>query len=390
MDNYEQKYKDALERAKKLQETCDSQAVVGWCEYLFPELKESKGDRIKWEILEYINSYANLKDEKIPTEWIEWLEKQGEKNINHTDIKEKAHQIAWETSKDYDPSLSKESWCEMAALDMASWLEKQGKEEYALKSFRDKDVHKFMQYIENEAKAYEFNLPNRSYDIYAFAKDILYWLEKQGEQKPVDKVEPKFHEGDIVQYITDSTDRRKIEEIDTLCNMYHTDSSPIMFEIEDEWKVVVNAEDVEQESVDKVEPKFKGGDWIVFNGLILHIDEVVNGYYRTTSIGYGIHNSYDWDIDNIARLWSIADAKEGDVLCYENKNDFRIFIYKNGHIDYHCCYSNGHLTPIDSFFVVPEHLLCYIHPATKEQRDLLFAKMKVEGYEWDVEKMILY
>ena len=58
-----------------------------------------------------------------------------------------------------------------------AWLEKQGKEEYALKSFKDEDVHKFMQYIEKQAKAYELNLPNRSYDIYAFAKDLLVWLE---------------------------------------------------------------------------------------------------------------------------------------------------------------------------------------------------------------------
>ena len=43
----------------------------------------------------------------------------------------------------------------------------------------DEDVRKFMQYIEKQAKAYEFNLPNRSYDIYAFAKDILVWLKKQ-------------------------------------------------------------------------------------------------------------------------------------------------------------------------------------------------------------------
>lgn len=113
-------------------------------------------------------------------------------------------------------------------------------------------------------------------------------LEKQGEQKPViemksaeeslgisseeyndivneciygesnfsDKVEPKFKVGDIVQYITDSTDRRKIEEVDELCNMYHTDSSPIMFEVEDEWKIIVLVEDVEHE------PKFNVGDWI--------------------------------------------------------------------------------------------------------------------------------
>ena len=35
--------------------------------------------------------------------------------------------------------------------------------------------------IKEKAKAYEFNLPHRGYDIYAFAKDILAWLEKQGK-----------------------------------------------------------------------------------------------------------------------------------------------------------------------------------------------------------------
>lgn len=79
-----------------------------------------------------------------------------------------------------------------------AWLEKQDKEEYALKPFKDEDVRKFMQYIEKQAKAYEFNLPNRSYDIYAFAKDILIWLEKQGEQNPTDKVEPRFKGGDWI------------------------------------------------------------------------------------------------------------------------------------------------------------------------------------------------
>ena len=29
-------------------------------------------------------------------------------------------------------------------------------------------------------------------------KSVLDWLEKQGEQMPVGKVEPKFHEGDII------------------------------------------------------------------------------------------------------------------------------------------------------------------------------------------------
>lgn len=63
-----------------------------------------------------------------------------------------------------------------------AWLKKQDKEEHRLQSFKDEDVRKFIQYIEKQAKAYEFNLPNRGYDIYAFVKDLLIWLEKQGEQ----------------------------------------------------------------------------------------------------------------------------------------------------------------------------------------------------------------
>jgi len=37
-------------------------------------------------------------------------------------INEKAHEIAWQISKHYDPNACKEEWCEMAAKDMADWL----------------------------------------------------------------------------------------------------------------------------------------------------------------------------------------------------------------------------------------------------------------------------
>jgi len=209
--------------------------------------------------------------------------------------------------------------------------------------------------------------------------------------KPIDKVEPKFKVGDIVQYITDSTDRRKIEEIDTLCNMYHTDSSPIMFEVENEWKSVLNSENVEQNLADKVEPKFHKVDWIVFNGLTLYVKEVVKGFYRTISKG-GISNSYDWDIDKIARLWTIQDAKDGDVLATEDKNFTTPFvaIYKSiGDTVYDNITFNSHcFIGFDGNFYGGEegHTIEDIHPATKEQRKLLSQRMKEAGYEWDAEK----
>lgn len=157
---------------------------------------------------------------------------------------------------------------------------------------------------------------------------------------------------------------------------------------------------IEQKPADKIEPKFKVGDWIVFNGLILHIDEIVNGYYRTTSIGDGIHNSYDWDIDNAARLWTIQEAKDGDVLvCNINKAEIggdveklpnmtpTIFIYQNVVKDSDYIHSYCSLYD-ENFLVLPNTMyynafVCNIQPATKEQHDLLFQKMKEAGYKWD-------
>ena len=173
--------------------------------------------------------------------------------------------------------------------------------------------------------------------------DILAWLEKQGQQE-----EPQVYEtedGEIITY--SETDGYKV-----------------------------------------VEPKFNVGDWIVFNGFILHIDEVVDGYYRTTTIG-GIPNSYDWDIDNVARLWSIQDAKEGDVLAYvTDEEDLWIMIYWSlyepyeGHVHYHALLVNDKFSDKGTCCISINDL----KPATKEQRDLLFQKMKESGYEWDAEK----
>ena len=49
-------------------------------ENIFPELNESEDERIKREIIAYINELADLKNEKIPTKWLAWLEEQGKKD----------------------------------------------------------------------------------------------------------------------------------------------------------------------------------------------------------------------------------------------------------------------------------------------------------------------
>lgn len=89
--NYEKKYKDALERMKSWANgehpECFSEAQKT-AEFIFPELRVSEDEKIKREIVAYINELADLKNEKIPTKWLTWLEKQGEnKHINEVKSK---------------------------------------------------------------------------------------------------------------------------------------------------------------------------------------------------------------------------------------------------------------------------------------------------------------
>lgn len=140
-------------------------------------------------------------------------------------------------------------------------------------------------------------------------------------------------------------------------------------------------------------PKFKVGDWIVQKVLgIYKIVEVCESWYEVISYNNGIQYSIGFDKENDCRLWTIQDAKAGDVLA----NDKHILIFKE--LGY-TALSNGKpenlyaycgIKPDGSFELGKEHYcfcgILHTHPATKEQRNTLFAKMKEAGYKWDEEK----
>ena len=140
----------------------------------------------------------------------------------------------------------------------------------------------------------------------------------------------------------------------------------------------------EQKPDDKVEPKFKVGDWVVD---ILY-DKAMQVLFLEDD-GYELDNGI-WvpytDAKERVHLWSIKDAKDGDVLV---ASDGSIFIFKE--VDDNTCKHYIALTA-DKVIKVNVGLKHFwetsraVHPATKEQRDLLFSKMKEAGYEWDAEK----
>jgi hypothetical protein len=152
-----------------------------------------------------------------------------------------------------------------------------------------------------------------------------------------------------------------------------------------------------KKSIDKNESKFKikKGRWYV---CTRDLDDNYgtrafrkgNTYYSTKDETLLPDNSnipfeIKYYANDYFRIWTIQDAKDGDVLQFKD----RPFIY-NGYLEekkYPFTYGGIYL---DGSFFVSNGSLPWAHsdvyPATKEKRDFLFQKMKEDGYEWNAEK----
>lgn len=151
--------------------------------------------------------------------------------------------------------------------------------------------------------------------------------------------------------------------------------------------------------------KFKVGDWIVTNTnkSVYQITEIPEDYKLQAEGQYRLCSyedntiSYCWkdDLENECRPWTIQDAKAGDVL-FQDLMCGKTFIYNGVNPDMAILYS--FIISNDGKDVLPYHIgkpntgigtieenKNIIHPATREQRELLFRKMNEQGYEWDTE-----
>jgi hypothetical protein len=134
---------------------------------------------------------------------------------------------------------------------------------------------------------------------------------------------------------------------------------------------------------DKVKPKFKVGDWVVSYGTVnqvTNVDEDGEGF----TLDDGTYFSGIWKEGY--RLWTIADAKDGDILASDNGVIILVKESRSSSWGYrlscHCAVLyDGTFEPRE-FYVTPE----VFFPATKEQCDLLFQKMKKAVYEWNANK----
>jgi len=145
----------------------------------------------------------------------------------------------------------------------------------------------------------------------------------------------------------------------------------------------------EQNPTNKAEQKFKVGDLVVDNcGYVWKIEGTLNQFYILEGVEGGESRpTIEW-ANKTFHLWSIEDAKDGDVLAVEPIDDYQfpfIVIYENRGLNFFNSYCS---MGFDGKFyeATTGHALDNLYPATKEQRDLLSQKMRESGYEFDFEK----
>lgn len=133
----------------------------------------------------------------------------------------------------------------------------------------------------------------------------------------------------------------------------------------------------------KINSKFKVGDWIVQENIgVYKVVEICNLWYEVIDVEDN-HYSISYGKECMCHLWSIEDAKKGDVLQLgEVTAIFKEYIGSILKCKCYCSfYKREFEIPIDNIYGCTN-----AKPATKKQRDHLFQKMKDAGYEWDADK----
>lgn len=256
-----------------------------------------------------------------------------------------------------------------------------------LKESNDKEIRKdiirnLKRYIKYVKDGYD--APSAKNFVVKEIEKQIAWLEKQGKQETLCDKCRKEHPSHSCQDITE-LGRCSVEHGQKSDNSYCQENCK---GFQETGKCFADGDckaKREAKTIDNVKPKFKVGDWIVFtNGNVEHITSVGTHGYTFDDGDYLLHD----DCDKNAHLWTINDAKDGDVLV--NKYG-AIFINASssnggGMLDCYCYLS------VKNKFCIEKHKTgswLYkdeIKPATKEQHDLLFQKMKEAGYEWDANK----
>ncbi len=207
----------------------------------------------------------------------------------------------------------------------------------------------------------------------------------------------EVNESDIEKVVENKYEQTHIPLTQMEQNIFHYNIPQTKVEItqDKDGNILSYTAVIDTNTNNNTEPKFKVGNWIIDNkGNVAHINEVRKDSYETLRYYIEWANGIITDplpclVDDEFHLWTIQDAKDGDVLYYKNNGIEYIVMNKgineSSNIDSYFRYNSLCGFGID----IPSVLSAKydsITPATKEQCNFLFQKMKDAGYEWDAEK----
>ena len=369
----EKAYDEAIERAKKSYGN-------GIAEEIFPELYESEDEMIKTAILNLLKIWRNYKDYVCGVhveDAIARLEKQRDKDKLIQELGEYKVKYTQEVLEKYINSMS------------------------------NKDDER----LRKTAIAFLKDFAEQGYEN---AVECIDWLEKQGEQKPC-MVQWK---GDNLKEVIGFTGKDKnfekwfksfeeyekyVHEHNDIFKLFNENGShyeiPVgawIVKTPDGYNIASNAI-LKQKSADKIEPTFNVDDWVVNKfGDSWHIDSLDKKNYQVSD-GKGNYNYFPISKQDEMHLWTIQDAKDGDFLCcksgwmciFKSLNNYINTFSSYCFMDSNKCFFNsgGECHTLDKEFINAYN--GEIHPATKEQYDILFQKIKEAGYKWNDETKTL-
>ncbi len=352
-------------------------------EYIFPELAESEDEQMRKKCIELIKELKTFCIRDGQNECIAWLEKQ-----SNTDLE------FFENGENEKREFVGNGFlrCKGDFLSFKEgetyWLEYVGKDNYNVRSdnllgqtFRITPqqlytVFRPTTWLEKEAEHANFRNNIQIGDNVTRNQDgVLVNLsqlnrvakkdEKQCEQKlPIEKLPEEMKTiGESLGFTTQED-----------CDRYNQLVSDL---------IMSDGDKGEQKPADKVEQKFKVGDWVVCEAApkftAFKTGDVVQISNKETLKSFLM-------FEDCFRLWDVTkDAKDGDVLVYRDNQWIFLYMKKLDETTfrYYALISEKGLMIDDAAYTA---IPSCITPANKEQRDLLFQKMKETGYEWNAEK----
>ena len=203
--DYEQKYKEAFERARNIHKYSSDLAEIKRMEYIFPELAESEDERIRKELLEHCKNqakpYIQTGNKCLQIQsWIDWLEKQGSNLVkngytNNKDVIEYAGNYSrtiwrklmdnFKNIKDYHIGCNDVSDIVLnAIINTYNWLEKQGQKSAEWHREDEQNLNACLGYIPDEfLRRWLTDIIHIKYDKSTWSKeddvmvhDILGWI----------------------------------------------------------------------------------------------------------------------------------------------------------------------------------------------------------------------